>query len=221
MQLQACMSSANVHVHVWKTTTDCGKSGFLLSAFVNQKVSVTVKTQPVQKQRTLPHAHSSKCTDQHICVIKWLRLKSLFFFLFSKHFLHNFNYFMATSANLDFFFLFSPMKPGYSFMLLFISTVRYAAQTAHNVAQHCQEGNWLAPEVTVSTLSLHDKPHFIVFLGWKQKLCVQNGRHMQYKNMIFYRNIKKHVLAHSKKNCTAFIQYFIHGKKYKYICTNL
>lgn len=29
--------------------------------------------------------------------------------------------------------------------------------------------------------------------------CVQNGNHMQYKNMNFYSNIKKHVVAHSKK----------------------
>lgn len=37
----------------------------------------------------------------------------------------------------------------------------------------------------VSALLLHDKPHLIVFLGWKQKLCVQNGSHMQYKNKNF------------------------------------
>lgn len=42
----------------------------------------------------------------------------------------------------------------------------------------------------VSALLLHDKPH-LIFLGWKQKLCVQNGRHMQYKNKNFFTVTKK------------------------------
>ena len=45
--------------------------------------------------------------------------------------------------------------------------------------------------------------------------------HMQYKNMNFYNNIKKHVLAHSKKIVqlffVLFLQSFYTWKKYKYI----
>lgn len=154
-----------------------------------------------------------------ICVINWFRLKSLFFILFYKtFFLHNVNY-LTPSAHLYFF----------SFLSYETWVQLHASFHQHHVLlpkSHCSPAlprrQPIGTRSNVSTLSLHDKPHFIVFLGWKQKLCVQNGRHMQYKNMIFlqeHKKKKKHVLAHSKKkkNCTAFIQYFIHGKKYKYI----
>lgn len=69
----------------------------------------------------------------------------------------------------------------------------------------------------MSALSLHDK-HFIVFLGWKQKLCVQNGNHMQYKNMhfCFYSNIKKCVGPY-KKNVQLLYRTLHMTKIYIYI----
>lgn len=92
----------------------------------------------------------------------------------------------------------------------------------HTVAQDCQEGNWLAPKVTIT--SLHDKPHFIVFLGWKQKLCVQNGRHMQYKNMIFYRNIKKNMYWPILKKIVQLLYSILYMEKniniYVHICSS-